>query len=350
MRKSEGAQRPRAPQPLAMQELQRKLASVRARMRTAGIAAVRFRGTEWFAWATCGGSNVVLLTTDVGVAEVVVTVDRAYVLTDQIEAERLRAEELPRELEVLACPWTERPAAWDKAVRDCAEGGEIASDRPAHSEMQLPAGLLEVRWSLGPEEVERYRGLGRDAADAMTDVLQAARPEWTGRELAGAGAEALWARGIEPALTLVGGERRVSVYRHATAKDEKLGARAMLVFCARRHGLFANLTRFVYFRRPTPAELRARDAVAAVEAEAFRASRPGTALAAVYDAIVAAYAAAGYPGEEDRHHQGGPTGYLAREAIASPRNSAIIGPDTALAWNPSVPGVKIEDTVVCGAA
>src|SRR3954466_3946430 len=49
-------------------------------------------GAEWFGWARGGGSNGVLLTTDVGFAEVVITVDRAYVLTDQIEAERLRAE------------------------------------------------------------------------------------------------------------------------------------------------------------------------------------------------------------------------------------------------------------------
>ncbi|MFL5421952.1 MAG: M24 family metallopeptidase [Myxococcales bacterium] len=289
---------------------------------------------------------MVLLTTDVGVAEVVVTVDRAYVLTDQIEAERLRAEELPRELEVLACPWTERPAAWDEAVRDCAGGGEIASDRPAHGEMHLPAGLLELRWSLGPEEVERYRGLGRDAADAMTDVLQAARPEWTGWQLAGAGAEALWARGIEPALTLAAGERRVSVYRHATAKHEKLGARAMLVFCARRHGLFANLTRFVYFRAPDGKERALDGAVAEVEGDAFDALRPGVTLGAMYDRFGQSYARNGHPAGERAHHQGGTCGYLSRDVVAVPGCGVAVQRDNAVAFNPSLPGAKIEDTVL----
>lgn len=329
-----------------MEELQRKLATVRAQMRAAGLAGIRFRGTDWFAWTTCGGSNVVLLTSDFGVAEVLVTADRAYVLTDEIEAERLRVEELPRELEVLACRWTERPAAWDKAARDCAGGGKVASDRPVDGEARLPAGLVQARWSLDADEVERYRRLGRDAAEAMTEVLQAARPEWTGWQLAGAGAEALWARGIEPTLTLVGGERRLPVYRHATASDEKLGARAMLVFCARRHGLFANLTRFVYFRAPGPKERALDGAVAEVEADALDALRPGVTLGAMYDLFVQSYARHGHPGGERAHHQGGTCGYLSRDVVAVPGSTVAVQRDNAVAFNPSLPGAKVEDTVL----
>jgi hypothetical protein len=75
----------------------------------------------------------------------------------------------------------------------------------------------------------------------MTEVLQAAQPTWTEYQLAGAGAEALWSRGLHPALTLVAGERRLPLYRHATPTGEKIGRQAMLVFCARGYGLYANL-------------------------------------------------------------------------------------------------------------
>ena len=34
-----------------------------------GKSALRLRGSDWFAWITAGASNVVLLTTDTGVAE-----------------------------------------------------------------------------------------------------------------------------------------------------------------------------------------------------------------------------------------------------------------------------------------
>ena len=43
---------------------------------------------------------------------------------------------------------------------------------------------------------------GGDDFAMMTEVLTRARPEWTEWQLAGAGAEALWRRGIEPTLTL----------------------------------------------------------------------------------------------------------------------------------------------------
>ena len=120
----------------------------------------------------------------------------------------------------------------------------------------------------------------------------------------------------------------------------------MLVFCARRHGLYANLSRFVFFRSPTHEDRRLRDVVATAEAAAFEASQPGAMLSAVYAALADAYERAGFPAECTKHHQGGTTGYLAREALATPTCTVTIEPSTALAWNPSVAGAKIEDTVV----
>lgn len=326
-------------------ELDTKLSRVRAALERHGLGAVRLRGVDWFAWATCGGSNVVLLTTDVGVAEVLITREGAWVLTDAIEAARMEEEEVPRGLTVWSCPWAERGQR-ESFVEARREGRPVASDRPSGQEVPLPAELVDARHSLLPQELERYRALGRDAAEAMTEVLLAARPEWTGWQLAGAGAEALWSRGIHPALTLVGEERRLPLHRHATASHERLGARAMLVFCARRHGLFANLTRFVYFRQPLAAERRLSMDVARVEAAAFRASRPGVTLGDVYSAIVESYAACGHPGAEAFHHQGGSCGYLSRDDVAIPGSKVVLQPHNAIAWNPSLPGSKIEDTVV----
>lgn len=330
-----------------MPELAEKLTLLRAALTAAGLAAIRLRGTDWFAWATCGGSSAVLLTSEVGVAEVLVTADEAWVLTDVIEAERLAAEELPPGLPVWAHAWT-TPGERETFVAARTGGGVVASDRPRADERPLPPQVRAARASLSPPELDRYRALGRDAATAMTEVLSCARPGWTGHELAGASAEALWERGIHPALVLVGDERRVVHHRHPTPTHDPIGARVLLVFCARRHGLYANLTRTLYFRPPDPDERRALRQVADIEADALDASRPGTSLASVYAAVVAGYARAGRPGEPARHHQGGPCGYLARDAIAGPDQQLTLALAGAVAWNPSLPGAKIEDTcVVC---
>ena len=140
-----------------MGELERKLDLLRWWMTRERLSGVRLRGTDWFAWVTCGGSNVVLLTTDIGVAEVLVTHDAAAVLTDEIEVQRLRDEEVGAGFDFVACPWTERPGAIDRAVRDRTGAGEVASDRPASGEVQLPKGLVSARWKsvVNP----RYSGL-----------------------------------------------------------------------------------------------------------------------------------------------------------------------------------------------
>ena len=331
-----------------MSEIETKLNLIREALTAHGLAAARLRGSDWFAWATGGGSNVVILTAETGVADVLVTPDGAWALTDTIEAERLAAEEISDELTVWSAPW-QTPRAREAFVTERTGGGPVASDRPAPGERPLPPEIVAAKRRLLPAELERYRALGGEAAEAMTDVLLAARPDWTEWRLAGAGAEALWRRGIHPALTLVGGERRLPLYRHATATHEPIGDRAMLVFCGRRHGLYACLTRFVAFRQPTAAEQRRDEQVALVEAAALDASSPGARLGDVYTAIVAAYAGLGHPGAENYHHQGGTTGYLGRELVAVPGMQDAIEANTALAWNPSLPGAKIEDTFVTSA-
>jgi Xaa-Pro aminopeptidase len=326
-------------------ELSAKLAIVREALDRHRLGAARLRGHDWFAWATCGGSNAVLLASERGVAEVLVTPSGAWVVTDEIEEERLRDEELPAGLEVVAFRWA-RPADRDVLVSDAAGGDPVASDLPGAAEEPLPAELAAARRRLRPEEIDRYRRLGRDAAQALTETLEQARPSATEFEVAGSAANALLRRGIDPALVLVAGADRAERYRHPRPTTAPIGDRVSVVACARRSGLYANLTRHAFLRPPTAAERGAANTVAAVEAAAWEASRPGTTLGEVYEAIADAYARAGHPGAERGHHQGGTTGYLSREAIAMPGSKVRIETPLALAWNPSLPGAKIEDTVV----
>jgi Xaa-Pro aminopeptidase len=331
--------------PSVSAELAAKLTTVREALDRHRLAAVRLRGLDWFAWATCGGSSAVLLAAETGVAEVLVTASDAWVVTDAIEAARLQAEEVPPDLPIVDFPWAE-PLLREAFVTDALGGGSVASDRPANGELPLPDELVASRRQLLSWEVERYRALGAASAEAMSEALAGARPETSELELAAVGADRLLRRGIDPALVLVAGARRVGRYRHPRPTSEAIGERAMVVFCGRAYGLYANLTRFVSFRQPTDEELRLSRAVTEVEAAAFEASRIGATLGTVYQAMVSAYARLGFPGAERHHHQGGPTGYRSREELAGPASQSLIAEKSALAWNPSLPGTKIEDTVL----
>jgi Xaa-Pro aminopeptidase len=326
-------------------ELSAKVALLRDTIGRHRLGGIRLRGQDWFAWATCGGSSAVLLASERGVAEVLATPAGVQVLTTTVEADRLRAEELPAAIEVVPFAW-QSPDEMERFVRGAARSLPIASDLPRSGEVALPDELVTAKRCLGPSEIARYREVGGASAIALTETLRRVSPETTELEVAGIGAEALWRRGIEPALVLVAGSRRIDRYRHPRPTAEPIGDRVMVVFCGRRGGLYANLTRTAYFRSPTAAERAAVHVVAEVEAAALDASVPGTTLGRVYAEIVAAYARQGRAGAERDHHQGGTTGYLSREALAMPNSTVEIVAPVALAWNPSLAGTKIEDTVL----
>jgi Xaa-Pro aminopeptidase len=327
------------------EEVYKKLELIRQTLSITEVEGVRLRGADWFAWATGGASNTVLLTAETGVAEVLVTGQDAWILTDEIEAQRLQDEELPTNFKLHINPWADA-AAREAFVRDATDGGKIISERPTSQEQPIPPSLQEHKRVLLPTELERYRQVGQKASAAMTEVLKAAQPTWTEYQLAGAGAEALWARGLHPALTLVAGERRLPLYRHATPTGEKIGRQAMLVFCARGYGLYANLTRFVCFGSLSNDDAELHRHVRQIEAEALSLCQPGTTLDTIYHALAQAYEQHGFPHAIREHHQGGTTGYLGREIVANPLTKDFLTENMAIAWNPSLPGAKVEDTFV----
>ncbi|MEG4504542.1 M24 family metallopeptidase [Microcoleus sp. F6_B4] len=324
-------------------EVESKLEFIRKALTETKAIALRLRGTDWFAWTTAGGSHTVLLTAETGVAELLITAETAWVLTDEIEAQRLQDEELPANFQMHIYPWAD-VAQREAFVKEITGGGNVMSDRPNARETPIIASLQSRKQTMMSSELDRYRRVGRLASEAMTEVLSAAKPTWTEYQLAGAGAEALWARGLHPALTLVAGERRLPLYRHATATAEPIGRQAMLVFCARGWGLYANLTRFVSFDFLGEKHSELHRKVREIEAAALNFCRPGVTLNAVYDTLKTAYAEHGYPQAIAEHHQGGTTGYLAREIVANPSTSDILAENMAVAWNPSLSGAKIEDT------
>jgi Xaa-Pro dipeptidase len=91
---------------------------------------------------------------------------------------------------------------------------------------------------------------------------------------------------------------------------------------------------------------RRHEAVTRVDARMISASRPGTSLAEVVRAAIDQYEREGFRGEWLLHHQGGLTGYAGREIFGTPSAGHELGPNQAVAWNPSITRVKSEDIVL----
>jgi len=67
-------------------------------------------------------------------------------------------------------------------------------------------------------------------------------------------------------------------------------------------------------------------------------------LGEVLSAIQGAYRAIGRPEAFEEHHQGGIAGYRPREVLATPGERTHLEEGMTVAWNPSLPGAKAEDT------
>ena len=313
-----------------------------------GLGTLVLRSPAALAWWSGGGRTRVLADQPVGCAAVVLTVDGAalheQVVTDAIEAPRLRAEDLS----VLAdARWQVVP--WADVLTDALpHGPEVGSDVPWTADVvDVAAHLQAVRSHLVPEEVDRFRSLGRDTAEAVTDAALAPSPTSTEHEWAGEAARHLLARGVEPLVLLVAGESRTAYARHPLPTGAPLGRRAVLVVCGRRNGLVASATRWVSFGREDPALTEAALRLARVESALLDASVPGASLGEALAAGAAAYDEHGFAADEwTRHHQGGTAGYLPREVVAVPGSAARVGASAVLAWNPSAPSLKVEDSVL----
>lgn len=306
-----------------------------------GLAAVWFARPATFAWLT-GGDSVVDGDSDVGVAAAGYDGDSVTVLTDSIEAPRLREEELSDSVTVETFPW--HTSSLSAAVRE-------TSPRPAAADFAVSGfetvDATSLRQPLTDRQCERYRENGEAVAAAVEGVARSIDTTDSERAVAARLRGELAAAGFTAPVVLVGGEERAQRYRHYTPTERELGGYALLSVTAEREGLYTSCTRTVAFDPPAWLRERTRSAMR-VEATALAATRSvaiqGGTAGDVFAAIQRAYDAVGWAGEWREHHQGGAAGYAGREWIATPDSDHAVALPQGYAWNPTVEGAKSEDT------
>jgi Xaa-Pro dipeptidase len=326
------------------QEVREKETRLRAWMRSAGYAGVLLRTHRNFFWSTAGGGNPVIVNLDPGFQSVLFTLERRYVLSQPIEMPRIKEEETPGlGFEYIEYNWWEEDLAG--LARELVKG-TIGCDLPLPGAQVIEPELRDLRVAMNPWELERYRRLGADAARCLEETCHELKPGMEERKIAAGLAGRLLAEGIRFPVLLVGTDERVHAYRHPVPTDKKLKRYVMIGLCAERGGLIVATTRLVHFGNP-PDELSAKyQGLRKVAAAVNLSSRPGATVGHAFDQAVKAYAGAGYPDEWKKHYQGGVCGYLPREVSGSPGEPFVLAANQAVAWNPTITGTKLEDTLI----
>ncbi len=309
------------------------------------------------AWLTAGRLRTnIVSSAETGVASLLLLRDgRRYVVSDNIETPRLRDEDLSdgalhqAGYGIIEHEWYEANS-FDSIAR-VVGSAKIGSDTMCAGESERAGyaalDLAPLRFSFTASEIERYRRLCRETAQTMARVCrEQVAPGMSEYEIAALTASELLQSEITPTVLLVGADERIHDYRHPLPTRKPLARYCMIVVCARRGGLVCAITRLVHFGAPPAALQQKLHAAAQVNATLQAKTRTGARESELFTHAQAAYSAAGHDGEWRHHHQGGAIGYKEREWVARPEGNNIVQAHQAFAWNPSVRGAKVEDTII----
>ena len=328
-------------------EFQTKVDLLRELLDKHGVDGLLLRRVGSFAWATCGAASYVNTATSEGAASLLITREHLFLATNVIEAPRLEQEEklVDQGWEFHISPW-ENPLL---ALQSLCSGLSLVSDVPFPGSREINAEIARLRGHLTAEEGERFRQLGRLCAETLTAAAQLIQPGLSELQVAALVSSEALQRGVQPIVNLIATDERAYRFRHPLPTEKKLQKYAMLILSGRRRGLVCSITRLVHFG-PLPDDLRQRiSATAQVNAALVAHSRPGQSLSEVLAQGKEAYARVGFPNEWQRHLQGGVVGYEPREYLGTPTSTDMIAQGQAMAWNPSIAGAKVEDTILVGA-
>jgi Xaa-Pro aminopeptidase len=331
------------------QEVDAKLARVRALLARRGLEAVVLSGVDAVAWATGGITSPIERGVSLSPLWLVVRADSVSAVTTNVERPRIDAEAGLAGLDIPLheAPWFE-PLSLERVALELAN---VPRARVGGLGTNVDDDLVEMRLALMAPERERIAALALDATAALEEALRPWTPGERDFDVQARVSEHLDRVGAFGACLIVGGDDRVERFRHPLAAGVPMTRFVMAVVVAERGGLHAAVTRFACADGLSAPVRAARDAALSVEAATLEACVPEATYGDVVQALARAYAEAGQADAWVEHYQGGPVGYRQREFELVPTQtdsrwfSLALADGHAVAWNPSVAGGgKAEDT------
>ncbi|WAH38045.1 M24 family metallopeptidase [Alicyclobacillus dauci] len=320
--------------------MERQLNSLRTSLRQAGLQGVIITEQPNLSWLYGGRFHVNLASTT-GLLSVLVTHDTVECLVPSNEFQRLQDEEGLVADTFHVYDWYDT-ATLNKRLNDwMSTEGFILDSSWSKS-------FVRLRSQFDDSDLPFLKSMGRDVARAAEQVCRELSPNDTECAVAARLAAHCYNQGLDPIVVLVAGELRGLLYKHPLPTSNPIGRIVIVSLCARKRGVVMSVTRMVSFSAPSPAITRAYDAVVEIDSRMMASTRPGAPLRDIFETTKQAYGELGFPDEWKRHHQGGLAGYQSRELRLVPDLADEVQASQIYAWNPTIPGVKSEDTIWVG--
>lgn len=332
---------------LLKEELKIKYDKVMEFIRKNNLDGVILSKIKNFAWYTGGKDIHGLVMSDEGLASLVVTLDKTYLVCNNVEKQRMIREIInDTDIEIVSYPWYESDLS--STIAKIKPNAKLASDSPIPGTISLNLEFDKLKYSLSQNEIKKYRWLGRESAICLEEVAKNIKVGDSDWSIEAKLKEKISEKGMMPVVILAGTDGRVLAYKHPYAIGEKIENYAMLVLMAMRWGLMVAATRIVSLK-PLSEEIRKRhDSTMNVDATLILNTKPGLKAGDVLKKGIEVYESEGFKDEWKEHFQGGPTGYNVRDYFVNPDTEEVIQENQPFAWNPSIKGTKSEDTILVG--
>lgn len=318
-----------------------KLKRVRELLLELDLDGIIFSEQKNLSWLT-SSRFFVNLATEKAIASIMITKTSTILISNNIEADRLVEEETGNIFDhIEVYPWYQ-PDQIQDIIRKYTDVKRVQYD------YELEVQMKELRTILTNLEIDQIKLLGREVAEAVEEAAWQIQIGDTEHQIAARLSANCRKQGIEPIVNLVAVDNRVFQRRHPLPTDLKLEKYAMLVICGRKKGQIVSVTRQVHFGELTDELAKRHQAIAMIDAQLIIHTRPGVSFKELFSALKNAYESTEFAEEWKYHHQGGLSGFMSREQLLLPGVDRQVKLNQVYAWNPSIAGVKSEDTILVG--
>jgi len=311
-----------------------------------GYDGILLRKRNNFSWLTEGRKNHIVLSDPNGVSDWLILKDNNYLITNNMEKRRILDEEcknLTFDFHVLTTEWYE---STDRIIFELTAGQNIVSDTIFSNWKVVDQDISFIRSCLSEIEISRYREICQSTANILEQTGKVIKPGMTELQICAKLFESAINHDLVIHVALVASDERIFKYRHPLSTNKKLDQYLMMVVCAERGGLVANATRFVHFGKLSAELILNKEKLANIDVAMNANTIPGNKVGDIIKVGIDAYKKVGFSDDWKKLHQGGLTGYSTREYLASPFTNHKVAVNQAYAWNPSLPGIKSEDTIL----
>jgi len=325
-------------------EVREKERRIREMLADLGYDSLIITRRDNFAWLSSGGRAVVSYVVPTSPVLLLVTPYKKVAVGYNMDLPRTMDEELVGQgYESVSLPTFGKSPA--EVALELATG-RVAADGPLPGADDIGDEVVALHEPYTPQEMERYRALGRESGEILRELAEWVEPGMTERQVFAHMWELYLAHGFEGNCMFVAADDRIRRYRHPVPGDTPIERAVLLAPAVSKWGLHALTTRLVHFGEP-PEEIRRRyQAVATMQAAMVAVTRPGVKLSALLDLCLSLFESLGYPEERRNHFHGGPTGYRVSYPERCRDPDAVVTPNMAFGWYLTVAGAKSEELIL----